>query len=68
MISKIESDYTYDCGNYYSILSPINNLKKYGNIKKFKKVNVGFEYSSNKNYFLNAKEIKKIISNFKMNI
>ena len=67
LISREESVNTYDCGSYYSILSPITIRKKPNYLIKSKKVTKEFEYSSNKNKFLNSKEIKKIINKFKKN-
>ena len=55
----------YDCGSYYSIISPITERKTPAYLKKLKKVKKDFEYSSNKNKFLTSKEIKKIIEKFK---
>ena len=65
LISRQESEYTYDCGSYYMITSPIVPPKKKFNKKTLKKVSKGFQYSSNKNKFLNSKEIKKVLSLFK---
>ena len=65
LISRQESEYTYDCGSYYMITSPIVPQKKKFNKKTLKKVSKGFQYSSNKNKFLNSKEIKKVLSIFK---
>ena len=67
LISREESEHAYDCGSYYSILSPITERKKPTYLTKSKKVAKGFEYSSNKNKFLNSKEIKEIINKFKKN-
>ena len=63
----MESENTYDCGQFYSILSPITERKKPSYLKKSKKVDKGFEYSSDKNRFLNSKEIKQVIKKFKKN-
>lgn len=65
LISKEESENTYDCGNYYSVISPITHRKKPNYFSKLKKVNKEFEYKSNKNKFLNLNEIKKVIEKFK---
>jgi len=67
LISKEEAENTYDCGKYYSIISSIAKRRKGINLRKTKKVPKGFEYSSNKNKFLNSTEIKKIIDKFKKN-
>tara|TARA_B110000027_G_C16117431_1_gene300924 strand:+ start:1048 stop:2025 length:978 start_codon:yes stop_codon:yes gene_type:complete len=67
LISREESEHAYDCGSYYSILSPITERKKPTYLTKSKKVAEGFEYNSNENKFLNLKEIKKIISKIKKN-
>jgi UDP-N-acetylglucosamine 4,6-dehydratase len=66
MISKEDSFYTYDFGRYHKILPSIlkkNKIKKY--ITKGKKVNPGFEYSSNDNRFLENSQIKEILKNLK---
>ena len=68
LISKEEAANTYDCGSYYSIISPITERKKPNYINKSKKVGTNFEYSSNKNKFLKSKEIKKVIMKFKKSI
>ena len=68
LISRGEADNTYDCGSFYSILSPITDRKKPNYVYKSKKVAKGFEYVSNKNKFLNSKQIKKIVNEFKKNI
>ena len=65
LISREEADNTYDCGSYYSIISPLTERKKPSYIIKSRKVGAGFEYSSNKNKFLNSKEIEKVIMKFK---
>ena len=63
LISKEEADFAYDCGAYYSILSRIaQNRSKYKNVKK---VPSKFEYRSDKNKFLNLKEINTILDKFK---
>jgi UDP-N-acetylglucosamine 4,6-dehydratase/5-epimerase len=67
LISREESANTYDCGSYYSIMSTIIQRKKPTYLTKSKKVKKEFEYSSNKNRFLNSKEIKRIIEKFKKN-
>ena len=67
LISREESEHTYDCGSYYSILSPITERKKPNYLIKSKKVAKGFEYNSNENKFLNLKEIKEIINKIKKN-
>ncbi len=67
LISREEADNTYDCGNYYSIVSPITDRKKPSYVKNSKKVARGFEYSSDKNRFLNSKEIRQVVNNFKKN-
>ena len=68
LISREEADNTYDCGSYYSVISPLTGRKKSSYINKSRKVKAGFEYSSNKNRFLNSKEIKKVITKFKNSI
>jgi len=65
LISKQESGYTYDCGRYYIITSSIVSKKNKINKKTMKRVPKGFQYSSNKNKFLNLKEINVILKNFK---
>ena len=65
LISKEEAEYTFDCGSYYSVISPILNIRNRSNLKKFKKVSKNFEYISSKNKFLNNKEINKLLKNFK---
>ena len=63
LISKEEADFAYDCGAYYSILSRIaQNRSKFKNVKK---VPSKFEYRSDKNKFLNLKEINTILDKFK---
>tara|TARA_X000001036_G_scaffold388151_1_gene384302 strand:- start:2260 stop:3240 length:981 start_codon:yes stop_codon:yes gene_type:complete len=66
LISQQEAEYTYDCGIYYNILSPIVPRKNKINLKGMKKVPREFQYRSDKNRFLNSKEIKKMIKNFKI--
>lgn len=68
LISKSEAENTYDCGSFYSILSPITDRKKPSYVNRSSRVAKDFEYTSNKNKFLNSKEIKKIINEFKKNI
>ena len=65
LISKQESGYTYDCGRYYIITSSIVSKKNKINKKTMKRVSKGFQYSSNKNKFLNLKEINVVLKNFK---
>ena len=65
LISKQESEYTYDCGRYYIITSSIVSKKNKINKKTMKRVPKGFQYSSNKNKFLNLKEINVVLKNFK---
>ena len=65
LISKQESGNTYDCGRYYIITSSIVSKKNKMNQKTLKRVTKGFQYSSNKNKFLNLKEINVIIKKFK---
>tara|TARA_B110000027_G_C16121061_1_gene302983 strand:- start:724 stop:1695 length:972 start_codon:yes stop_codon:yes gene_type:complete len=63
LISKEEADFAYDCGAYYSILSRVAQNKS--KIKNVKKVPSKFEYRSDKNKFLNLKEINIILDKFK---
>jgi len=65
LISKEESDFTYDNGRYYSLINPIVNRYKKSELKKMKKTPKGFVYRSNKNNFLNQKEIEKVLENYK---
>ena len=65
LISKEEAEYTFDCGSYYSVISPILNRKNQIISKKLKKVSKNFEYTSNKNKFLNNEEINKVLKKFK---
>ncbi len=65
LISKEESDNTYDCGRYYTITSSIVMNKKKLNLSTMKKTPKNFQYSSNNNKFLDTKEIKKVINIFK---
>ncbi len=59
LISKSDSEFTYENQNYFVI----NNFKSKGYKKGFKKVSKNFEYTSDKNIFLTIKELKKIIAN-----
>ncbi len=65
LISKEEAEYTFDCGSYYSVISPILNRKNQIISKKLKKVSKNFEYTSSKNKFLNNEEINKVLKKFK---
>jgi len=65
LISKEEADYVYDCGIYYSIISQIARENNKSKFKNAKKVPRKFEYRSDKNKFLNLKEISKILDKFK---
>ena len=67
LISKEEADYVYDCGIYYSIISQIARENNKSKFKNAKKVPRKFEYRSDKNKFLNLKEINKILDKFKNN-
>ncbi len=67
LISKEEADYAYDCGIYYSIISQIARENNKSKFKNAKKVPRKFEYRSDKNKFLNLKEINKILDKFKNN-
>jgi FlaA1/EpsC-like NDP-sugar epimerase len=50
MISKDESNYTYEYEDYYKILPTLNGMaKSEERIKAGKKVEEGFSYSSNDN-------------------
>jgi len=51
MITASDAFYTYDLGNYYSILPPINkwNLEEYVSKFNAKKVPLGFSYNSGDN-------------------
>ena len=63
LISKSESEVTYDIGKYYVVLNHDKKLINYY-IKKFdaKKVNSNFSYDSENNEkYLTIKEIKKLI-------
>ena len=68
LISKSEAENTYDCGSYYSVISSNRIRNKFKYLYKAKKVAKDFEYTSNNNKFLNSKEIKKIVNEFKKNI
>ena len=68
LISKSEAENTYDCGSYYSVISSNKIRNKFKYLHKTKKVAKDFEYTSNNNKFLNLKEIKKIVNEFKKNI
>jgi UDP-N-acetylglucosamine 4,6-dehydratase/5-epimerase len=65
LISKEEADFTYDCGVYYSVISKIAQEKNKVIIKNSKKVPKNFEYRSDKNKFLNLKEINTILDKLK---
>ncbi len=65
LISKEEAEYTFDCGSYYSVISPILNRKNQIISKKLKKVSKNFEYTSSKNKFLSNEEINKVLKKFK---
>ena len=68
LISKSEAENTYDCGSYYSVTNSTKIRNKSNYLYKAKKVAKDFEYTSNNNKFLNSKEIKKIVNEFKKNI
>ena len=65
LISKEEAFQTYDCGSYYVIFSQVVDKKQKFKFKNVKKVPHNFEYSSDKNKFLNSKKINEIIKKFK---
>jgi len=63
MITTDDSYSTYDIGKYFAILNPsIQDLFKY--YKKYKKFVPGESYSSDKNEFLNERDLKILIKNF----
>ena len=63
MITTDDSYSTYDLGKYFAILNPsIQDLYKY--YKKYKKFVPGKSYSSNKNEFLDKRDLKILIKNF----
>lgn len=65
MISVSDSFNTVDLGKYYAILNPSNSkkLKNYSNYKKFP---AGKSYNSKENNeFLNVKELKKLIMEYR---
>ena len=63
MITTDDSYSTYDLGKYFAILNPsIQYLYKY--YKKYKKFVSGKSYSSDKNEFLNKRDLKILIKNF----
>tara|TARA_B100000029_G_scaffold500189_1_gene571569 strand:+ start:6644 stop:7660 length:1017 start_codon:yes stop_codon:yes gene_type:complete len=67
LISKADSQNTYDLKSCYSIIDKSNYIakQKYKN-KKYLKVKQGFEYnSSNNKKFLTVNELKKLISIYK---
>lgn len=66
MISKEDSDHTFEYKNYFKILPTLQNVyKKKKFIKRGKKVKDGFEYSSNTNpEWMKSEEIKNWLSNF----
>jgi UDP-N-acetylglucosamine 4,6-dehydratase (inverting) len=66
MISKEESQYAYEFGKNYALISS-PNLKKYTKNFKIKKIKNQFTYNSRDNDFLNISEIKKLVFNFKKN-
>ena len=67
MISAYDSKSTYEYSDYYKILPQINEWEKdYSRIKNGKKVNEGFNYSSDNNpVWMNKKELKLWISKYK---
>ena len=65
LISKEEADYVYDCGIYYSIISQIARENNKSKFKNAKKVPRKFEYRSDKNKFLNLKEINTVLDKLK---
>ncbi len=68
MITKSDSQSTYDFGEYYAILPYLNNseISKYTKNSGAKLVSKGFSYNSKENeYFLTVNELKKMISKFK---
>ena len=63
MITTDDSYSTYDLGKYFAILNPsIQDLYKY--YKRYKKFVPGRSYSSDKNKFLNKRDLKILIKNF----
>jgi len=70
LISKADSLNTFNLKKYFSIVDKnhIKTLKIYKR-KKFKKVNINFEYNSSNNPdFLTVSEIKKLINKYKKKI
>lgn len=60
LITFLESSFTFDLGNLYSIL-PRNLQHKYNKKLLQKKIKKPFSYNSEENNFLSIKEIKKIL-------
>ena len=70
MISKSDSNNTYDIGKYYLILPNEFVLKNRKFLRKFKakKVKFGFSYNSlDNNSFLKINELKKMIKKYTSN-
>ena len=70
MISKSDSNNTYDIGKYYLILPNEFILKNRKFLRKFKakKVKFGFSYNSlENNLFLKVNELKKMIKKYTIN-
>lgn len=68
MITKSDSLNCADLGSYYSIVSPFcqHPIDKYSKIKKVKKVQEGFNFTSETNgKYLSIKELQNIIRNTK---
>jgi len=62
MITKEDSPNTYDLNDSYVILPQIDYKGIYGYYNQFKKVPLGFEYSSGKNdSWLTVDDMKKMI-------
>ena len=65
MISSDDSLFTYEFDEYYKILPNINNILKFYNISKGRKVKEGFSYSSDNNkYWKNRKFLSEWIKKF----
>ena len=65
LISKQDAEFTYDCGIYYVIISRLVRENNKFKIKSVKKVPKQFEYRSDKNKFLNLKEINDVLEKLK---
>ena len=62
LITKTDSDYTYDLGSYYAIVADSCTLKFLKKFSKVKKVTKNFYYASNNNTkFLSVKELQKLL-------